>query len=172
MCNDTKRKIAAAVIDMMRTRPVSKITVQQIMEQTQMKRQSFYYHYQDIYDVLEWIVTTDVCGPLQYDETQPLTDWCEEALTLLHDKQPLLRKISLSLGSDKMYCLMCGILRPQLARLLPEDTCGDEIHALALDTLCWGTFHTLNSMVTGRAPIDVELSMQKLQALMSAARGF
>ena len=73
MCNDTKRKIAAAVIDMMRTRPVSKITVQQIMEQTQMKRQSFYYHYQDIYDVLEWIVTTDVCGPLQYDETQPLT---------------------------------------------------------------------------------------------------
>lgn len=170
MCNDTKHKIAAAVIDMMRTRPVSKITVQQIMEQTQMKRQSFYYHYQDIYDVLEWIVRIEVCAPLQYDEAQPLTDWCEEALTLLRDKQPLLRKISLALGSDKMYGLTCQLLRAQICRVLPEQMCDDDIHALALDALCWGTFHTLNGMVTGRAPIDVALSMQKLQALMSTVR--
>ena len=40
------------------------------MEQTQMKRQSFYYHYQDIYSVLEWIVETELCAPLRFDDAQ------------------------------------------------------------------------------------------------------
>ena len=48
MCSDTKEKIAEAVEQMMLTKPVSKITVQSVMEQAQMKRQTFYYHYQDI----------------------------------------------------------------------------------------------------------------------------
>ena len=55
MCTDTKGRIAEAVEQMLQTRPVCKITVQRVMEQAQMKRQSFYYHYQDIYSVLEWI---------------------------------------------------------------------------------------------------------------------
>ena len=52
MCSDTKEKIAEAVEQMMLTKPVSKITVQSVMEQAQMKRQTFYYHYQDIYALL------------------------------------------------------------------------------------------------------------------------
>ena len=48
MCSDTKEKIAEAVEQMMLTKPVSKITVQSVMEQARMKRQTFYYHYQDI----------------------------------------------------------------------------------------------------------------------------
>ena len=51
-CSDTKEKIAEAVEQMMLTKPVSKITVQSVMEQAQMKRQTFYYHYQDIYSCL------------------------------------------------------------------------------------------------------------------------
>ena len=65
MCTDTKGRIAEAVEQMLQTRPVCKITVQRVMEQAQMKRQSFYYHYQDIYSVLEWIVETQLCAPLQ-----------------------------------------------------------------------------------------------------------
>ena len=53
MCSDTKEKIAEAVEQMMLTKPVSKITVQSVMEQAQMKRQTFYYHYQDIYALLD-----------------------------------------------------------------------------------------------------------------------
>ena len=63
MCTDTKGRIAEAVEQMLQTRPVCKITVQSVMEQTQMKRQSFYYHYQDIYSVLEWIVERSTPEP-------------------------------------------------------------------------------------------------------------
>ena len=83
MCSDTKEKIAEAVEQMMLTKPVSKITVQSVMEQAQMKRQTFYYHYQDIYSVLEWIVVREICTPLRYDESVSAEDWCMQALTLL-----------------------------------------------------------------------------------------
>lgn len=96
MCSDTKEKIAEAVEQMMLTKPVSKITVQSVMEQAQMKRQTFYYHYQDIYSVLEWIVVREICTPLRYDESVSAEDWCMQALALLRARQPLLRRISLS----------------------------------------------------------------------------
>lgn len=47
MCSDTKGRIAEAVEEMMLIKPVSKITIGSIMEQTQMKRQTFYCHYQE-----------------------------------------------------------------------------------------------------------------------------
>ena len=87
MCTDTKGRIAEAVEQMLQTRPVCKITVQRVMEQAQMKRQSFYYHYQDIYSVLEWIVETELCAPLQYDGAQAPGEWCLQALTLLREKR-------------------------------------------------------------------------------------
>ena len=120
MCTDTKGRIAEAVEQMLQTRPVCKITVQRVMEQAQMKRQSFYYHYQDIYSVLEWIVETELCAPLQYDGAQAPGEWCLQALTLLREKQPLLRKISHALGQETMYRLTGKVIRPQLARLLPD----------------------------------------------------
>ena len=117
MCTDTKGRIAEAVEQMLQTRPVCKITVQRVMEQAQMKRQSFYYHYQDIYSVLEWIVETQLCAPLQYDGAQAPGEWCLQALTLLREKQPLLRKISHALGQETMYRLTGKVIRPQLAQL-------------------------------------------------------
>ena len=113
MCSDTKGRIAEAVEQMLQTKPVCKITVQSVMEQTQMKRQSFYYHYQDIYNVLEWIVETEVCTPLQFDDAQAPGEWCLQALTLLREKQQLMRKISQALGQDTMYRITERIIRPR-----------------------------------------------------------
>ena len=67
MCTDTKGRIAEAVEQMLQTRPVCKITVQRVMEQAQMKRQSFYYHSSGyLHSVLEWDrASTQLCAPLQ-----------------------------------------------------------------------------------------------------------
>ena len=171
MCTDTKGRIAEAVEQMLQTRPVCKITVQSVMEQTQMKRQSFYYHYQDIYSVLEWIVETELCVPLQFDGAQAPGEWCLRALTLLREKQALLRKISQALGQETMYRLTATLIRPQLARLLPDPEPADSVtHSLALDMLCQAAFCTVDSLVTRRTPLDAEACMQKLQALFLTVR--
>ena len=157
MCTDTKGRIAEAVEQMLQTRPVCKITVQRVMEQAQMKRQSFYYHYQDIYSVLEWIVETQLCAPLQYDGAQAPGEWCLQAL---------LRKSSQALGQDTMYRITERIIRPQLARLLPDpDAVDSATHSLALDMLCQAAFCTVDSLVARRTPLDAEAFMHQLQAL-------
>ena len=166
MCSDTKGRIAEAVEQMLQTKPVCKITVQSVMEQTQMKRQSFYYHYQDIYNVLEWIVETEVCTPLQFDAAQAPGEWCLQALTLLREKQQLMRKISQALGQDTMYRITERIIRPQLSRLLPDpDAVDSATHSLALDMLCQATFCTVDSLVARRTPINVEACTKRLRAL-------
>ena len=158
--------ISRAVEQMLQTKPVCKITVQSVMEQTQMKRQSFYYHYQDIYNVLEWIVETEVCTPLQFDDAQAPGEWCLQALTLLREKQQLMRKISQALGQDTMYRITERIIRPQLARLLPDpDAVDSATHSLALDMLCQATFCTVDSLVARRTPINVEACTKQLRAL-------
>lgn len=171
MCTDTKGRIAEAVEQMLQTRPVCKITVQSVMEQTQMKRQSFYYHYQDIYSVLEWIVETELCAPLRFDDAQAPGAWCLQALTLLREKQALLRKISQALGQETMYRITRKVIRPQLARLLPDpNTVDHATHALALDMLCQAVFCTVDSLVARRTPLDVEACRQQLQALFLTVR--
>ena len=108
MCSDTKEKIAEAVEQMMLTKPVSKITVQSVMEQAQMKRQTFYYHYQDIYSVLEWIVVREICTPLRYDESVSAEDWSMQALTLLRARAAAAAQDLPALGHEKLYQLTAG----------------------------------------------------------------
>ena len=43
----TKRKIAAALKELMQTTPFEKITVSDISNKCEMHRQTFYYHFQD-----------------------------------------------------------------------------------------------------------------------------
>lgn len=65
MCYSTKKKIADCVRQLMKRKEISKITIGDIMEATGMSRQSFYYHFKDIYDVLEWIGCNDFKDQLQ-----------------------------------------------------------------------------------------------------------
>ena len=55
----------SALRQLMLERPLKKITVQDLMDRTQMKRQTFYYHFQDIYDVLVWICRRQLVEPLE-----------------------------------------------------------------------------------------------------------
>ena len=93
---------------------------------------------------------TQLCAPLQYDGAQAPGEWCLQALTLLREKQPLLRKISHALGQETMYRLTGKVIRPQLARLLPDPAAVDgATQSLALDMLCQAVFCTVDSLVAG-----------------------
>lgn len=46
-----------------------------------MNRQTFYYHFKDIYDLLEWIYTNEVIGKIKNLETDnPTENWQQEFL--------------------------------------------------------------------------------------------
>lgn len=44
---------------LLKTKPLDKITIVDIVEDCEVNRQTFYYHFQDIYDLIEWIYTSE-----------------------------------------------------------------------------------------------------------------
>ncbi len=56
----TKKAIAYTFKDLLKEKPFNKITVNDIACQCNINRQTFYYHFQDIPDLVEWICIDDV----------------------------------------------------------------------------------------------------------------
>ncbi len=58
--NITKRALATALRELMEEVPFDKIQVAHICERRNMNRKSFYYHFKDKYDLLNWIFDTEI----------------------------------------------------------------------------------------------------------------
>ena len=54
MREDMKTQIADTFSELLEKEDIDKITVTQLIEKCQISRQTFYYHFHDIMDVLEW----------------------------------------------------------------------------------------------------------------------
>ena len=56
----TKKKLAEALKELMQTTPFEKITISDISNQCDMHRQTFYYHFQDRYELLDWMLYNEL----------------------------------------------------------------------------------------------------------------
>lgn len=63
----TKRKMAEGLKELMKTMPFTKITVSDITEQCKIHRQTFYYHFQDKYELLDWLINNDLISIFSED---------------------------------------------------------------------------------------------------------
>ena len=55
MSQITKRALAASLKKLLAQKPLSKITIADITEDCGINRMTFYYHFQDVYDLIDWI---------------------------------------------------------------------------------------------------------------------
>ena len=60
MSTDTKSKIVSTFWDLAHSMPANKITVGILTEKCGISRQSFYYHFHDIMEVLSWSISTNI----------------------------------------------------------------------------------------------------------------
>lgn len=59
MSQMTKKALAASLKKLMTRTPLEKITVKDLVSDCGVNRQTFYYHFQDIYDLLGWIYRSE-----------------------------------------------------------------------------------------------------------------
>lgn len=71
--NITKRALASALKELMEDSPFSKISVSDICQACDMNRKSFYYHFKDKYDLVNWIYYTECVAVLK--EKDYCTEW-------------------------------------------------------------------------------------------------
>ena len=62
---NTKKMLSAALKNAMKNKPLSKITVSEIIQACGVNRKTFYYHFQDIYALLKWTLEQEAVEVLK-----------------------------------------------------------------------------------------------------------
>lgn len=88
----TKRLIAQSLKELSEEKPFDKISVGEIAARSNVNRQTFYYHFQDKYDLLKWIYKEDYFFPNMQNLNFDNWDQC-------------LRGILESVRADRRFCV-------------------------------------------------------------------
>ena len=126
MCYATKRKIVDCVKQLMRKKEIRKITIQDIMDATGMSRQSFYYHFKDIYDVLEWVECNDFAKRISYEQNQTLESWVVHTFRVLDEERPFFERVVSEIEWPKLLPIIEGPIREQICLILMRY---EKVHA-------------------------------------------
>ena len=130
MAQMTKRALAAALKELLKQKPLDKITVTDITEACEVNRQTFYYHFQDIYDLIEWIYTNDATKAI--DNKKTYATWQEGFLGIFQyvlDNRALILNTYHSLQREflerflynETYLLLYGVVEEVAQGLFVRD---------------------------------------------------
>lgn len=74
--NVIKREFARTLKQMAAEQALSSVTVSSLCAKTGLSRSTFYYHFMDLYDLINWIFDTEIILPLQnYLCAHNISDW-------------------------------------------------------------------------------------------------
>lgn len=103
MSNITKKALAESLKKKMKTTPLAKITINDIAKDCQVNRRTFYYHFQDIYALLEWIFKNEVVEAMEENTT--CKTWQEGFLSIfnyLSENRKIVLNTYNSIGRDQL----------------------------------------------------------------------
>lgn len=131
--NITKRALAAALRELMDELPFEKIQVAQICERCNMNRKSFYYHFKDKYDLLNWIFDTEFLAFVRALKnnagTEKRVELLKEICEYFYENRKFYRKALKIKGQNSFsehfreYCQ--PLIRLRLTYLIGEDRVDD-----------------------------------------------
>lgn len=131
--NITKRALASALRELMQEVPFDKIQVAHICERCDMNRKSFYYHFKDKYDLLNWIFDTEFITFAQASKENTSIDkrieLLQEICNYFYENRSFYRKALKIKGQNSFsehfreYCL--PLIKLRLIYLLGDDGADD-----------------------------------------------
>ena len=117
----TKQAMAMALKQLMMHKSLEKISIREIMESCGMKRQNFYYHFDDIYDLVRWTFREETVSLLGSREGARF--WQDGLLCLFHhlrENQLVYRCALRSLERDFLKQIFMDEIYPMVQRVAEE----------------------------------------------------
>ena len=124
MSQITKRAISASLKHLLLQKPLGKITINDIAEDCGINRMTFYYHFKDIYDLIEWTCVEDASRALEGKKTYDT--WQQGLLQIFEavlDNKPFIMNVYRSVSREQVetylykltYELLIGVVRGKAA---------------------------------------------------------
>lgn len=130
MSQMTKRALEASLKELLRHKPLDKITVSDLTDHCGVNRMTFYYHFKDIYDLVEWCCEEDAARALAGQKTYDT--WQQGFLQIfeaVQQNKPFIMNVYRSVSREHVenylykltYALIIGVVREQTQGLdVPE----------------------------------------------------
>lgn len=144
MSYKTKSSMASALRESLKKEDFKKISIRTITDTCKINRQTFYYHFRDIYDLLEWAIEEDITdfierqeNPLYWNESLPiifnyLTENKEMAVNAYNS---IGHERFFSLLNEKLYDTICLIVQHYCKNFHISEKSVDFISAYYMITL-------------------------------------
>ena len=119
MASFTRKAIREAFLQLLDERMLSEITVKDIVENCGVNRQTFYYHFHDIYDLIEWILR-DTADRLMREQMD-YSDWTVGVQTLMQYLQQdrlLVLNAYHSVSHEVVADYLKKLLQPYILRII------------------------------------------------------
>lgn len=103
MQNATKTALEASLKRLLLKKPLDKITIRDLTEDCGISRMTFYYHFKDIYDLVEWICYEDASQALQGKKTYDT--WQEGLLQIFEavmENKPFIMNVYHTLSREQI----------------------------------------------------------------------
>lgn len=133
MSANTKNLIVTAFFSLAEEKPLDKITIKDVVEACGITRQTFYYHFQDILDVIEWTLKQHSQRMIEKTLTAKTTrEAFRIILSTLEDESAIIAHLIRSRKREQVEQLLLSAIKSYFAALISNQTMRS---ALALDEL-------------------------------------
>lgn len=100
---NTKILLANTLKDLLEKKPFSKVTVTEIITLSKVNRNTFYYHFEDIYDLLRWLLEQEAINIVKdYDSKDEIDMAINFTLSYIEKNRSFLKNILFSVGEKDL----------------------------------------------------------------------
>ena len=103
MANTTKKALEVSLKKLLKEKPFDKITIADLTGDCGISRMTFYYHFQDIYELAEWVCIED--GKQALKDKKTYDTWQEGMIQVFEavlENKPFIANIYRSVGKAKI----------------------------------------------------------------------
>lgn len=125
---DTKIKIIESFKELCITKPISKITISDITNYCKLNRNTFYYHFQDIYDLIEYILKNEITKVLTSVDINDIERLLGAVFDYVDDNRKFLKSVYKAFDRDNLRKLLYPYFYGTLNSLMEEYGINDFIN--------------------------------------------
>ena len=128
MSQTTKRALEASLKNLLLKKPLTKITINDIAEDCEINRMTFYYHFKDIYDLVEWSCIEDARKALEGKKTYDT--WQQGFLQIFEavlENKPFIMNVYHSVSREQIETYLFHLTHDLLYGVVQEKAKGTGI---------------------------------------------
>lgn len=176
----TKKLLADGLKELLKKKTLDKITVKELVLTCGVNRQTFYYNFQDIYELLEWIFNEE--ADRLRKEMQGIADWQERLQIVIkkiseEDNRRLILNAFYSVNPIQIDRFLQNYFRPSVEEVIYENTKDvklseeDREFMIRMYDLCWVDL-VMRWIQSGMDMSEMKEDIEKIIHIMTGSSGY